>query len=106
MAEKRSEGEIAEQLIRKRRRIKTYESRKTTMKWIGVIVIVAVLTIVLLNVVSPLFTKIDIIDTTYRPRDVERQYHQIQKMREGEPDKTLHGNWQEVRSGNYNSPKK
>ncbi len=92
-----SNGEIAE-VIKKRKRIKVYESRKMTRRWIFVIIVVAAVTIILLNVVPPLFTKIDIVDTTYRPRDVERQYHQIQKMREGESDKTQKsGNFQQVR---------
>ncbi len=92
-----SNGEIAD-VIKKRKRIKVYESRKMTRRWIFVIIVVAAVTIILLNVVPPLFTKIDIVDTTYRPRDVERQYHQIQKMREGESDKTQKsGNFQQVR---------
>ena len=84
-------------LIRKRKRILNYENRKTTMKWIGIIVLVAVIVIILVNVIPPLFTKFDITDTTYRPRDVERQYWQVQKLREGEPDKTATGNYQQVR---------
>ena len=81
-------------LIRKRKKILNYQNRKTTMKWIGIIVLVAVIVIILVNVIPPLFKKFDIVDTTYRPRDVERQYHQIQTLREGEPDKTQKGNWQ------------
>lgn len=82
----------------KRRRIQNYETRKTTLKWIGIIIIVAVAVIVFVNVVPPLLQKFDIVDTTYRPRDVERQYHQIQKLREGEPDKTQKGNWENYRN--------
>ena len=84
-------------LIRKRKRILNYENRKTTMKWIGIIVLVAVIVIILVNVIPPLFAKFDIADTSYRPRDVERQYWQIQKLREGEPDKTAKGNYQQIR---------
>ena len=84
--------------IKKRRHILNYQDRKTTMKWIGIIVLVAVIVIILVNVIPPLFKKVaDIVDTTYRPRDVERQYHQVQKLREGEPDKTAKGNYQQVR---------
>ncbi len=98
----RSDGEIAE-IIKKRRRIKIYESRRTTFRWIFIILVVSIITIVLLNVVPPLFSKIDIVDTTYRPRDVERQYWQIQKMREfgDDGEKRAKGNWQETRGGQY-----
>lgn len=84
-------------LISKRKRIQNYQTRKTTMKWIGVIILFAVIVIILIQVVPPLFKKFDIVDTTYRPRDVERQYHQVQKLREGEPDKTQKGNWQSIK---------
>jgi hypothetical protein len=97
MAERRSlDGDIFA-LSKKRQHIRNYEARKSTIKWIGIIIVVAIVTIVLINVIPPLFTKIDLIDTAYRPRDVERQYHQIQKMREGEPDKAEKGNWQQLR---------
>ena len=91
------EDAATDSLHDKRRRIQSYQTRKTTMKWIGIIILVAISVIVLVNVVPPLFSKLDIVDTTYRPRDVERQYHQIQKLREGEPDKTQKGNFQQVR---------
>jgi len=84
-------------LISKRKQVQSYQTRKTMMKWIGIIVLIAVIVIILVNVIPPLFKKFDIVDTTYRPRDVERQYHQIQKLREGEPDKTQKGNWQNIR---------
>jgi hypothetical protein len=85
-------------LISKRKSIRNYQTRKTTIKWIGIIVLIAVIVIVLVNVVPPLFKKFDIVDTTYRPRDVERQYHQIQNTRDrGEPDKTQKGNYQQVK---------
>ncbi len=97
MADRRlSHGEIAD-LAKKRRHVKIYEARRSTMKWLSIIVIIAVITLVLLHIVPPLFSRLDIVDTTYRPRDVERQYHQIQKMREGEPDKTQKGNWQQIK---------
>ena len=61
-----------------------------TGMWVGVIILVAIIVIILVNVIPPLFSKLDIVDTTYRPRDVERQYHQIQKLRDpkgGDPSK-------------------
>ncbi|MDD5169483.1 MAG: hypothetical protein PHN75_11750 [Syntrophales bacterium] len=108
MAERRFRDEVSgAELINKRRRVLNYESRKTTTKWIGIIVIVAIVVIVLINVIPPLFSKLDIADTTYRPRDVERQYHQIQKLRAGEPDQTQKGNWEQIHnSGNYGAKDK
>lgn len=69
-------------LIAKRRRIQKSETRRTMAKWIGIIFLAAILVIVFIKVVPPLFKNLDIIDNTYRPRDVERQYHQIQKLRD------------------------
>ena len=97
MDERRSSDDDIFDLHKKRRHIREYEARKSTIKWIGLIVLVAIVTIVLINVIPPLFTKMDLVDTAYRPRDVERQYHQIQKMREGEQEKTEKGNWQQLR---------
>ena len=91
MADRMSADDKGAKLISKRKRIKNHQTRKTTMKWIGIIVIIAVIVIILVNVVPPLFQNLDIVDTTYRPRDVERQYHQVQKLREGEPDKAQKG---------------
>ena len=97
MTDRKYTDDNGAKLISKRKRILTYQTRKTMMKWIGIIVLIAVIVIILVNVVPTLFQKFDIIDTTYRPRDVERQYHQIQKLREGEPDKTQKGNWQNIK---------
>lgn len=91
MADRKYADENGAKLIRKRKRILNYQTRKTTMKWVGVIVLIAVIVIILVNVVPLLFQKFDIIDTTYRPRDVERQYWQVQKLRDGEPDKIEKG---------------
>jgi len=91
MADRMLADDKGAKLISKRKRIRNYQTRKTTMKWIGIIVIIAVIVIILVNVVPPLFQNLDIVDTTYRPRDVERQYHQVQKLREGEPDKAQKG---------------
>lgn len=84
-------------LISKRKQVQNYQTRKTTMKWIGIIFLIAVLVVILVNVIPPLFQKFDIVDTTYRPRDVERQYWQVQKYHSGEPDKTQKGNFQQQR---------
>lgn len=91
MSERRMQDDRPVDLISKRRRIQNYQTRKTTLKWIGIIILVGIIVIILVNVIPPLFSKLDIVDTTYRPRDVERQYHKIQTMREGEPDKTQKG---------------
>jgi hypothetical protein len=84
-------------LMSKRREFKHAQARKTMMKWLGIIVIIALIVIILVNVLPTLFKKFDIVDTTYRPRDVERQYWQIEKYRSGEPDKTQKGNWQNTK---------
>jgi competence protein ComGC len=97
MPYRKSTDSTGDDLIDKRKRIKNYQNRQTMMKWIGLIIIIAIIVIILVNVIPPLIKKFDIVDTTYRPRDVERQYHQIQKLREGEPDKTQKGNWQNIR---------
>ena len=91
MADRKYADENGAKLIKKRKRILNYQTRKTTMKWVGVIVLIAVIVIILVNVVPLLFQKFDIIDTSYRPRDVERQYWQVQKLRDGEHDKTEKG---------------
>jgi len=97
MPDRKFADDSGAKLISKRKQIRNYQTRKTTMKWIGIIVLIAVIVIILVNVVPPLFKKFDIVDTTYRPRDVERQFHQVQKLREGEPDKTQKGNWQNLK---------
>lgn len=84
------QNDRAVNLISKRRRIQNYQTRKTTLQWIVIILLVAITVIILVNVIPPLFSKLDIVDTSYRPRDVERQYHQIQKLRDprgGDPSK-------------------
>ncbi len=90
MTESRYPYDQDRSLISKRRQIQNYERRKTTLMWIGIIVVAALAVIILVNVLPPLFSKLDIVDTSYRPRDVERQYHQIQKLRDprgGDPSK-------------------
>jgi len=82
MAGRRFSDDRNADLIAKRRHIQNYQRRTTTLKWIGIIILVAIIVIILVNVIPPLFSKLDIVDTTYRPRDVERQYHQIQKLRD------------------------
>ena len=82
-------------LISKRKHIRNYQTRKATMKWVGIIFLIALIVIILVNVLPPLFKKFDIVDITYRPRDVERQYHQVQKLREGEPSNVEKGNRQQ-----------
>lgn len=94
---KSADDDNGAKLISKRREFKHSETRKAMTKWIGIIVIIAVVVIILVNVIPPLIKKFDIVDTTYRPRDVERQYWQIQKYRSGEPDKTQKGNWQNIK---------
>lgn len=90
MPERRNRDDQAGGLISKRRHIQRYNTRRTTLRWIGVIIAAAIIVIIMVHVIPPLFSKLDIVDTTYRPRDVERQYHQIQKLRDprgGDPSK-------------------
>lgn len=82
MPERRSQDDRPTDLISKRRHIQRYNTRRTTLRWIGIIIVAAVIIIIMVHVLPPLFSKLDIVDTTYRPRDVERQYHQIQKLRD------------------------
>ncbi|MDQ5985431.1 MAG: hypothetical protein CSYNP_01141 [Syntrophus sp. SKADARSKE-3] len=88
MGDRRLEDDRSGNISKKRRRIHNYESRKSTFRWIGIIIIVGIIVMLMINFIPPLFEKFDIVDTTYRPRDVERQYNQIQNLRESEPDKT------------------
>jgi len=78
-------------LISKRKRIQQFQARREAVKWIVIIVAVALVVIILINIIPPLIKNIDIIDNTYRPRDVERQYHQIQKLRDPRGGDTTKG---------------
>ena len=69
-------------LISKQRRVRQFQTRREALKWIAIIFFVAIIVLFLVKVIPPLIKQLDIIDNTYRPRDVERQYHQIQKLRD------------------------
>jgi len=97
MPDRRYADDNGTKLINKRKSIHDYQTRKAMTKWIGIIFLIAVIVIILVNVVPPLFKKFDYVDITYRPRDVERQYHQVQKLRLGEPDKIEKSNRQQIK---------
>ena len=86
MARKSSYDEV-DQLIRKRRKIRARESRRTTIRWIGIIIVVAAVTIGLLQLVPPLFMQMEIMDKSYSPRDLDR-YKQIYKAFGDKMDKS------------------
>jgi hypothetical protein len=90
MDAKNYRADSSNDLISKQRRIRQFQTRRATFKWIVIVFVAAIIVIVLIKVVPPLIKQLDIIDNTYRPRDVERQYHQIQKLRDprgGDPTK-------------------
>ena len=67
MPGRRIEDDKASGLISKRRLIQRYNTRKTTLRWVGIIIVAAVIILILVHVIPPLFSKLDIVDTTYRP---------------------------------------
>jgi len=70
-----------EKILKKRRKIRTREERKNFLKWTLIIIISALLIILIANFIFPLFEKIDIKDTTYDPRDLERAYKELHQTR-------------------------
>ncbi len=56
------------------------------LRWILAIVVVAFFVIFIINIILPLFSSIEIKDTSYAPRDIERKYHELEKKRGGRPE--------------------
>ena len=65
-------------LIRKRRRVRSH-GRGITWKWFLLILAAAALTSLFLVSFAGVFETLE--DRSYRPKDIERQYHEMQKMK-------------------------
>lgn len=52
-------------------------------RWILIIILVAFLIIFFINTILPLFSELEIKDTSYAPRDLERKYHELDKKVRG-----------------------
>lgn len=64
---------------RRKKRVRVYKKR-ITLKWFLAILAVAVLVSLFLIAFGGLFDNLE--DKSYRPRDVERKYHDMQRMKE------------------------
>ena len=65
-------------MMRKRKRVRTH-GKGITWKWFLVIFAAAALTSLLLVSFAGVFETLE--DRSYRPKDIERQYHEMQKMK-------------------------
>lgn len=74
-----NETQTSYKVLRRRRKIRTREERKTMYRWILIIVLVALFIILFINTILPLFSNIEIKDSSYAPRDLERKYHELDK---------------------------
>ncbi|MCX7982647.1 MAG: hypothetical protein N2572_07040 [Syntrophales bacterium] len=74
-----NQDQADERVRRKRKKIRTKEERRTMYRWILVIMLVAFLIIFFLNTIIPLVENLEIKDSTYAPRDIERKYHELDK---------------------------
>jgi hypothetical protein len=64
---------------RRKKRVRVYKKR-ITLKWFLAILATAVLVSLLLIAFGGLFDNLE--DKSYRPRDIERKYHDMQRMKE------------------------
>jgi len=69
---------------KRRRKVRIHEERLLMFRWSLIILLVAFLLILAINYLPPLFSKFDIVDNTYAPRDVERQYHEVNRKLRGD----------------------
>ncbi len=65
--------------VRRRRRVRIYD-KGISLKWFIAILAAALLASLLLIAFGGLFENLD--DKTYRPKDIERKYHEMQRMKE------------------------
>ncbi len=65
--------------VRRRRRVRFYD-KGISLKWFLAILAAALLASLLLIAFGGLFENLD--DKTYRPKDIERKYHEMQRMKE------------------------
>jgi hypothetical protein len=63
---------------RRKKRVRVYPKR-IAWKWLLAILAAAVLVSLLLIAVGGLFNSLE--DNSYRPKDIERQYRELQKMK-------------------------
>jgi hypothetical protein len=64
---------------RRKKRVRVYKKR-ITLKWFLAIVVAAVSVSLLLISFGGLFESLE--DQSYRPKDIERRYHELYKMKE------------------------
>ena len=72
-------------LVRKRRRVRA-KGRGITWKWFLVILAAAALTSLILVCFAGIFENLE--DRSYRPKDIERTYHEMQRMKEAAEKQT------------------
>lgn len=65
--------------VRRRRRVRVYD-KGITLKWFFAILAAAILASLLLIAFGGLFDNLE--DKSYRPKDIERKYHEMQRMKE------------------------
>jgi hypothetical protein len=64
---------------RRKKRVRVYKKR-ITLKWFLAILAAAALVSLFLIAFGGLFDSLE--DKSYRPKDIERRYHELQKMKE------------------------
>jgi hypothetical protein len=64
---------------RRKKRVRVYKKR-ITLKWFLAILAAAVLVSLFLIAFGGLFDNLE--DKSYRPKDIERKYHEMQQMKE------------------------
>jgi hypothetical protein len=66
---------------RRKRQVRVYKKR-ITLKWFLAILIISVVVSLLLISLQGLFSSLVTDDTVYRPKDIERRYHDLQRMKD------------------------
>jgi len=65
--------------VRRKKRVRVYEKGITLKRLLAILAAAAVVSLLLIFL-GGLFD--DLEDKSYRPRDIERRYHELQKMKE------------------------
>jgi len=65
--------------VRRKKQVRVYK-KGITLRWFLAIVAVSVLASLLLFAFGGLFDNLE--DKTYRPKDIERKYYELQQMKE------------------------
>jgi hypothetical protein len=76
---KAPDGAASAGWVRRRKRVRVYQKR-ITRKWFLAILAAAAVASWLLIVFGGLFDNLE--DRSYRPKDIERQYHEMRQMKE------------------------